>query len=165
MGEGVKWREIRWSSVSLWLSACPADNFIFIYFLHIPPLLPHIDFIWTHTVTATHLLSAGYALFLLLTFRTQAVYDRWWEGRKQLGSINSATRDIGRYCVSKHDQILLAATADHSQLCLLVALPAWDRVSRLLSLHAPLMLPKWACWAAYFASCCAFALSAFILHM
>ena len=44
---------------------------------------------------------AGYALFLLLTFRTQSVYDRWWEGRKQLGAITHATRDIGRYCVSQ----------------------------------------------------------------
>lgn len=39
------------------------------------------------------------------------MYERWWEGRKQLGQINAATRDIGRYCVS---------ASSHSFLCFAV---------------------------------------------
>lgn len=61
---------------------------------------------------------AGYALFLLLTFRTQSVYERWWEGRKQLGSINCATRDIGRYCVSKLLIVLLLCSHTLPRHCL-----------------------------------------------
>lgn len=38
----------------------------------------------------------GVALGLLLVFRTNASYDRWWEGRKLLGAIVNRTRDIAR---------------------------------------------------------------------
>ena len=38
----------------------------------------------------------GPALSLLLVFRTNSAYDRFWEGRKSIGSIVIASRDIAR---------------------------------------------------------------------
>ena len=38
----------------------------------------------------------GVALGLLLVFRTNASFDRWWEGRKLLGGIVNRTRDMAR---------------------------------------------------------------------
>ncbi len=38
----------------------------------------------------------GVALGLLLVFRTNASYDRWWEGRKLLGAMVNRSRDLTR---------------------------------------------------------------------
>jgi hypothetical protein len=38
----------------------------------------------------------GGALFFLMVFRTNASYDRWWEGRKKWGMIINRTRDFVR---------------------------------------------------------------------
>ena len=38
----------------------------------------------------------GVALGLLLVFRTNASFDRWWEGRKLLGAMVNRTRDLTR---------------------------------------------------------------------
>src|SRR5688572_19379483 len=38
----------------------------------------------------------GVALGLLLVFRTNASYDRYWEGRKLLGGMVNRTRDLAR---------------------------------------------------------------------
>lgn len=38
----------------------------------------------------------GPALALLLVFRTNSSYDRWWEGRKQWGGIVNETRNLAR---------------------------------------------------------------------
>ena len=40
----------------------------------------------------------GVALGLLLVFRTNASYDRYWEGRKLLGSLVNRIRDLCRQC-------------------------------------------------------------------
>lgn len=40
------------------------------------------------------------ALFFLLVFRTNAAYDRWWEGRKHWGMLINRTRDFARQAVS-----------------------------------------------------------------
>jgi putative membrane protein len=42
----------------------------------------------------------GVALGLLLVFRTNASFDRWWEGRKLLGHMVNRTRDVARQLVS-----------------------------------------------------------------
>ncbi len=42
----------------------------------------------------------GVALGLLLVFRTNASYDRYWEGRKLLGSMVNRTRDLVRQVVT-----------------------------------------------------------------
>lgn len=38
----------------------------------------------------------GVALGLLLVFRTNASFDRWWEGRKLVGAMVNRTRDLAR---------------------------------------------------------------------
>ena len=43
--------------------------------------------------------SAGFAMFLLLSFRVNSSYDRWWEGRKLWGSMINRTRDFSRQVV------------------------------------------------------------------
>lgn len=48
-----------------------------------------------HTPPTVHTL-IGVALGLLLVFRTNASFDRWWEGRKLLGGIVNRTRDLAR---------------------------------------------------------------------
>ena len=65
--------------------------------------------IWTALVVATHHLTpfqlnmkstihtlVGVALGLLLVFRTNASYDRYWEGRKMWGSIINESRNLAR---------------------------------------------------------------------
>ena len=42
------------------------------------------------------------ALFLLLVFRTNASYDRWWEARKVWGSIINTSRDHARGSLAMH---------------------------------------------------------------
>jgi len=36
----------------------------------------------------------GFVLSLLLVFRTNTAYDRWWEGRKLLGSLTNVSRNL-----------------------------------------------------------------------
>ena len=36
----------------------------------------------------------GFVLSLLLVFRTNSAYDRWWEGRKLWGSLTNNTRNL-----------------------------------------------------------------------
>jgi predicted membrane chloride channel (bestrophin family) len=43
---------------------------------------------------------AAPALFFLLVFRTNAAYDRWWDGRKHWGMLINRTRDFARQAVS-----------------------------------------------------------------
>jgi putative membrane protein len=43
--------------------------------------------------TAIHSL-VGFVLSLLLVFRTNTAYDRWWEGRKLWGGINNDSRNL-----------------------------------------------------------------------
>ncbi|HXG11582.1 MAG TPA: bestrophin family ion channel [Gemmataceae bacterium] len=53
---------------------------------------------WVHPVAIPqhgHTL-VGFALGLLLVFRTQSSYDRFWEGRKQWGAIVNETRNLAR---------------------------------------------------------------------
>jgi len=67
-----------------------------------------MSFVWSICVVATHQLFVplpldatmhslvGVALGLLLVFRTNASYDRFWEGRRQWGSIINESRNLGR---------------------------------------------------------------------
>lgn len=36
----------------------------------------------------------GFVISLLLVFRTNTAYDRWWEGRKQLGGLTNISRNL-----------------------------------------------------------------------
>ena len=50
----------------------------------------------------------GFALSLLLVFRTNTAYDRWWEGRKKWGELVNNTRNlslkINTVCSNKDDR-------------------------------------------------------------
>jgi ion channel-forming bestrophin family protein len=52
-----------------------------------------------HIPTVVHTL-IGVALGLLLVFRTNASYDRYWEGRKLAGSMTNRCRDLCRQAVA-----------------------------------------------------------------
>src|SRR3954467_4515549 len=68
--------------------------------------------LWAAVVVSTHHLYAelavsptvhtlvGAALALLLVFRTNASYDRFWEGRRHWGSIINESRNLGRSALS-----------------------------------------------------------------
>ena len=47
----------------------------------------------------------GLALGLLLVFRTNSAYDRFWEGRKRWGSIVNHTRDLSRQVLAWVDDM------------------------------------------------------------
>src|SRR5262245_15037873 len=36
----------------------------------------------------------GFAISMLLVFRTNTAYDRWWEGRKQWGALTNNARNL-----------------------------------------------------------------------
>lgn len=46
---------------------------------------------WLKNITLVHNL-LGFALSLLLVFRTNTAYDRWWEARRQWGALTNASR-------------------------------------------------------------------------
>jgi putative membrane protein len=58
-------------------------------------ILDYFGFDHTHfqNTTALHSL-LGIVLGLFLVFRTNSAYDRWWEGRKQWGSMVNSTRNF-----------------------------------------------------------------------
>jgi putative membrane protein len=59
-------------------------------------LLYQLSFMrWIAIPSTVHSL-VGVALGLLLVFRTNAAYDRFWEGRKLWGSITNESRNLGR---------------------------------------------------------------------
>lgn len=53
--------------------------------------------------TVVHSLLGG-ALSLLLVFRTNAAYDRWWEARKAWGRVLTTSREIGRCACFLHER-------------------------------------------------------------
>lgn len=48
---------------------------------------------WVKNITVVHSL-LGFALSLLLVFRTNTAYDRWWEARKQWGTLVNISRSF-----------------------------------------------------------------------
>lgn len=42
----------------------------------------------------------GFIMGLLLVFRTNSAYDRWWEGRKQWGALVNQSRNLAHKCSS-----------------------------------------------------------------
>jgi putative membrane protein len=69
--------------------------------LHVPPL--------AHTLL-------GVALGLLLVFRTNSSYDRFWEGRKQLGMLVNRARDLCRQAASFIEGDDAAARRDRAEV-------------------------------------------------
>jgi putative membrane protein len=46
-----------------------------------------------HNITSLHGL-VGFALSMLLVFRTNTAYDRWWEGRRHWGALVNSSRNL-----------------------------------------------------------------------
>lgn len=54
----------------------------------------HFFHLETKNPTVMHSI-LGFVLSMLLVFRTNSAYDRWWEGRKMWGSIVNNSRNLG----------------------------------------------------------------------
>lgn len=48
---------------------------------------------WLKEITTVHSL-LGFVISMLLVFRTNSAYDRWWEARKQWGALTNVSRSI-----------------------------------------------------------------------
>lgn len=48
---------------------------------------------WIKNVTLVHSL-LGFVMSILLVFRTNTAYDRWWEARKQWGTLTNSSRNL-----------------------------------------------------------------------
>jgi len=58
-----------------------------IYWLKIPETSPLKQFTTFHTLL-------GFVISMLLVFRTNTAYDRWWEGRRQWGTLVNCSRNL-----------------------------------------------------------------------
>ena len=59
-----------------------------------------------HTTPRGHTTALiGSALGLLLVFRTNAAYNRFWEGRQIWEKVHSQSRAIARFCMLYRDEI------------------------------------------------------------
>src|SRR6478735_4061903 len=71
-----------------WIMLCVGIYAWFVAFLEIE--------IWNmkfKSITIVHSL-LGFVLSMLLVFRTNTAYDRWWEGRKAWGSLVNNSRNL-----------------------------------------------------------------------
>ena len=59
----------------------------------------------------------GFAISMLLVFRTNTAYDRWWEGRRQWGSLVNASRNLA---VKLAAILPESATEDRKFFCQLI---------------------------------------------
>jgi len=100
------------------ISYNPKDWFIFLFRLHksdtirrLMPLLIGVavyaalvtlaETTWLHLPESSHIKSIpvlhgllGFVISMLLVFRTNTAYDRWWEGRKLWGSLVNNSRNL-----------------------------------------------------------------------
>ena len=76
---------------------------------------------WMKDLMAVYSLM-GFVLSLLLVFRTNTGYDRWWEGRKKWGELVNNTRNlaikIATSTISHSDQIYLGKMISNYQIAL-----------------------------------------------
>ena len=71
------------------VSVCVASSMVVVA-IHKSSALPQVAISpLAHTLV-------GFAIGLLLVFRTNASYDRYWEGRRQWGTITNESRNLGR---------------------------------------------------------------------
>ena len=70
------------------LLVCVIYSGAIVYFEH-----QYKDYFKLISTTAIHGL-LGFVMGLLLVFRTNSAYDRWWEGRKQWGAMVNNTRNL-----------------------------------------------------------------------
>ncbi|MFZ3220739.1 MAG: bestrophin family ion channel, partial [Rhodoferax sp.] len=74
---------------------------LFIFALCCAVVLAHGQFFhWKVTLTSSPFSLMGVALAIFLGFRINASYDRYWEARKQWGSILVETRNLARQALT-----------------------------------------------------------------
>ena len=65
------------------------------------------DVAWVKNITIVHNL-LGFVMSILLVFRTNTAYDRWWEARKQWGTLTNSSRNLAikmNAFLSRDDQV------------------------------------------------------------
>jgi putative membrane protein len=73
--------------------------------------------LWPHRLHATPAFHSllGFVISLLLVFRTNTAYERWWEGRKQWGALTNASRNLAlklHACLPERHPARAALAAD-----------------------------------------------------
>ncbi|HRO43958.1 MAG TPA: bestrophin family ion channel [Flavipsychrobacter sp.] len=87
-----------------------------IYWLNLSEKSPVKNIFYLHNLL-------GFALSLLLVFRTNTAYDRWWEGRKQWGSLTNNSRNLAIKL-----QAFLQPTDEHNRKFFRQAIPLYAKV-------------------------------------
>lgn len=77
---------------------------------------------WLKNLNQFHNL-LGFALSLLLVFRTNTAYDRWWEGRKQWGALTNNSRSLAIKL-----KVLLAEDDEENRSFFRRAIPLYAKV-------------------------------------
>ena len=94
--------------------------------------------IWEKPSSMVHSI-LGLALGLLLVFRTNTAYDRWWEGRKLLGALVNNSRNIAIkvsiYFESKEDKEFMSRMTAAYVFALKSHLRDRDAAKRIFDLH------------------------------
>lgn len=94
--------------------------------------------IWAEPSTMVHSI-LGLALGLLLVFRTNTAYDRWWEGRKLLGALVNNSRNIAikisTYFESQEDKEYMSRMTAAYAFALKSHLRDRDAAKRIFDLH------------------------------
>lgn len=78
--------------------------FIEMDWLHLPDTHPLKQFTTFHTLL-------GFVISMLLVFRTNTAYDRWWEGRRQWGSLVNGSRNLA---IKINSYLPFEATSDRA---------------------------------------------------
>lgn len=86
----------------------------------------------------------GSAIALIVTFRNNAAYDRWWEARGLWGQVVNNSRSFARGLLTLTDDAVLQARLVRCQIayvlalrCSLLGLPPWDIVAKYLAPGVP----------------------------
>lgn len=77
---------------------------------------------WVKNIPIMHSL-LGFAISMLLVFRTNTAYDRWWEGRKQWGELVNTSRNF-----SMKLNTLLAENNHHSRAFFRKTIPLYAKI-------------------------------------
>jgi putative membrane protein len=98
-----------------------------------------------HLIPTTPVLVVGAALGIFVSFRTNAAYDRWWEGRRLWGQLVNSSRHLTTQALTylKHGEVAREVTLRHVAYvhvlrCLLREQDPWSdpHVGRLLDADA-----------------------------
>lgn len=77
---------------------------------------------WVKNIPILHSL-LGFAISMLLVFRTNTAYDRWWEGRKQWGELVNTSRNF-----SMKLNVLLETNNKHSRVFFRKTIPLYAKI-------------------------------------